>query len=142
MPGNGKLSDREDALTSAERRAIRVAGELFSLIRDEICGDGPTRDADLAELTADIHRMQHLVMAQAAARVYPGEFRLMGEVIGGDPKTTAAKSPAVQLLEEALFLRTNGEYAPGGNENWHAWDDKTERFLRGLLPPEAEEDAP
>ncbi len=48
------------------------------------------------------------------------------------------KPPAVALLEEALHLRMNGEYAPGGSENWHDWDSKAERFLRGLLPPEAE----
>lgn len=40
--------------------------------------------------------------------------------------------PAVALLEEALHLRMNGEYAPGGKENWHDWDRKAETFLRGL----------
>jgi hypothetical protein len=78
--GARDVSDRE-LLTDAERDAVRLAGELFTLIRDEVCGHGPTRDADLAELTADVHRIQRLVMAQAAARLYPGEFRLMGEVI-------------------------------------------------------------
>jgi hypothetical protein len=58
------------------------------------------------------------------------------------PGRPGDKPPAVKLLEEALFLRTNGEYAPGGNENWHDWDDRAERFLRGLLPPEAEDLAP
>ena len=125
-------------LTDAERQAVRLAGELYTLIEGKICGHGPTRDDDLAELRASIHHVQRLVTAQAAARLYRGEFRLMGEVIGGDPEAAAAKSPAVQLLEEALFLRTNGEYAPGGNENWRDWDDKAERFLRGLLPPEIE----
>jgi hypothetical protein len=48
----------------------------------------------------------------------------------------ATPNPAVALLEEAFFLRQNGEYAPGGNENWHNWDRKAETFLRGLLPPE------
>lgn len=56
---------------------------------------------------------------------------------GGTPK-----SPAIKLLEEALFLRMNGEYAPGGNENWHEWDDKAERFLRSLLLPEPEGEEP
>lgn len=46
----------------------------------------------------------------------------------------AYKTPAVRLLEEALFLRMNGEYAPGGRNNWRDWDDKAERFLRSLLP--------
>ena len=39
-------------------------------------------------------------------------------------------SEAIRLLEEALHLRMNGEYAPGGKENWHDWDRKTEIFLR------------
>lgn len=52
--------------------------------------------------------------------------------------STRYRSPAVKLLEEALFLRMNGEYAPGGNENWHDWDGRAERFLRGLLPPDTE----
>jgi hypothetical protein len=53
----------------------------------------------------------------------------------------SAESPAVKLLEEALFLRTNGEYAPGGTNNWHDWDSRAEVFLRGLLPPEAGDSA-
>lgn len=124
-------------LTGAEREAVRMAGELYTHIQDNVCGTGPTREADLAELRTSIHHIQHGVMAQAAARLYPGELRLMGEVIGGDP-LGPCKPPAVKLLEEALFLRMNGEYAPGGNENWHEWDDKAERFLRGLLPSETE----
>jgi hypothetical protein len=72
-------------LTDAERKAVRLAGELYTFIRDEVCGDGPAREPDLAELAADVHRIQHLVMAQAAARLYPGEFRLMGEVVGEAP---------------------------------------------------------
>jgi hypothetical protein len=44
-------------------------------------GDGPTRAADLAELTAAIHVIQRAVMAQAAARAYPGQYRPLGEAI-------------------------------------------------------------
>jgi hypothetical protein len=50
----------------------------------------------------------------------------------------AYKTPAVRLLEEALFLRMNGERAPGGNETWHDWDLRAETFLRSLLPPDPE----
>jgi hypothetical protein len=54
---------------------------------------------------------------------------------------------AVKLLEEALFIRQNGERAPGGNENWRDWDLKAEWFLRSLLPepdaaPTPEPDCP
>jgi hypothetical protein len=48
------------------------------------------------------------------------------------------KPPAIKLLEEALLLRMYGERAPGGNETWRKWDDKAERFLRSLLPLEAD----
>jgi hypothetical protein len=125
-------------LTDDEREAVRMAGELYTHIQGKVCGNGPTRDDDLAELRASIHHVQRLVMAQAAARLYPGELRLMGEVIDGQPGG-APKSPAVELLEEALFLRMNGDYAPGGTNNWHDWDSRAEVFLRGLLPPDAEE---
>jgi hypothetical protein len=68
-------------LTDDERRAVRLAGELYTHIANEVCGRGPTRDDDLAELRASIHHVQRLVMAQAAARAHPGELRLMGETV-------------------------------------------------------------
>lgn len=123
-------------LTDAERQAVRVAGELYTFIERHVCGNGPTRAADLAEIAARVHDIQYRVTGQAAARLYPGELRLMGEVTGGEPDA-APKPPEIALLEEALHLRMNGEYAPGGNENWHDWDLRAEVFLRGLLPPEA-----
>jgi hypothetical protein len=43
------------------------------------------------------------------------------------------KPDSVALLEQALFLRQHGEYAPGGRENWHDWDLRAEAFLRGWL---------
>ena len=43
------------------------------------------------------------------------------------------------LLEEALFIRQNGERAPGGSENWRDWDLKAETLLRGLLAPGEDE---
>lgn len=52
------------------------------------------------------------------------------------------REQAIVLLEQALFLRQNGERPPGGNETWHDWDGRAERFLRGLLPPEREAGAP
>ena len=40
---------------------------------------------------------------------------------------------AIHLLEEALHLLTNGEYAPGGYENWPNWIAEAEAFLRDRL---------
>lgn len=69
-------------LTGDERKAVRLAGELYSHIAYRVCGAGPARDDDLAELRRAVHEIQHAIMAQAAARLYPAEFRLMGEAIG------------------------------------------------------------
>lgn len=48
--------------------------------------------------------------------------------------------PPVALLKEAMHLRMNGEYAPGGRENWPDWDAKTEAYLMSLLPAETTPD--
>jgi hypothetical protein len=69
-------------LTEDEHEAIRMAGELYSHIAGKICGMGVTREADLAEVRTRIHDIQHAIMAQASAREYPDELRLMGEVVG------------------------------------------------------------
>jgi hypothetical protein len=57
------------------------------------------------------------------------------------PPAVTDLDAAVRLLEEALHLLTNGEFAPGGYETWPRWIVKTEEFLRGLLPPEAPTDS-
>jgi hypothetical protein len=72
-------------LTDDEREAIRLAGELYTHIANKICGMGVEREGDLAELRVTIHHIQRLIMAQAAARAYPDELRLMGEVVGWQP---------------------------------------------------------
>ncbi len=68
-------------LTVAEREAVKLAGELYTLIAREIVPDGPARAADLAEVAAHVHAVQNAVKAQAAARLYPAEFRLLGEAL-------------------------------------------------------------
>jgi hypothetical protein len=53
----------------------------------------------------------------------------------------AYRTPAVRLLEDALFLRMNGERPPGHAEaTWRAWEPKAEAFLRSLLPPDPEDE--
>lgn len=64
-------------LTEREQDAIDKAGSLWGDLC-AIVGEGPTRDADLAELIPHIHAIQHTVMAQAAARAYPDRLRLLG----------------------------------------------------------------
>jgi hypothetical protein len=67
-------------LTAAEKAVIKDLGVVWGKICG-IVGRGPTRNPDLAEAAAHIHDLQHFVMAQAAARAYPEEFRLLGAVI-------------------------------------------------------------
>lgn len=45
-------------------------------------------------------------------------------------------APLTRLVQEALFLRQNGERPPGGTESWSTWDAKAEALLRSTLPPE------
>jgi Helix-turn-helix domain/Bacterial regulatory proteins, gntR family len=68
-------------LKPAERAAVRDAGWLYTFIATHVIADGPTREDDLAELRAPIHVIQRMVLAQAAARAYPKEFRLLGGLV-------------------------------------------------------------
>lgn len=70
-------------LTIAEQNAIDQAAKLWNSLVG-IVGHGPTRESDLGELCAHIHAIQHAVMAQAAARAYPNDYRLAGSTVG-DP---------------------------------------------------------
>jgi hypothetical protein len=67
-------------LTKDEIKAINLAGELAGLLL-RIIGDGMTRTSDTTEAIEHIHVLQRMVMANAAARAYPGMFRLLGETI-------------------------------------------------------------
>lgn len=67
----------EHLLTEDERTALRLSGELANACH-RIIGDGPTAEHDWAEMASHIHVIQHAVMAQAAARAYPDEYRLLG----------------------------------------------------------------
>ena len=67
------------SLTVPEHDVIHELGIVYTRIATEIIGHGPTRDADLAEAAAAVHVLQRMIMANAAARLYPKELRLLGE---------------------------------------------------------------
>jgi hypothetical protein len=71
-----------EMLTDAEFQAVKDIARAWNAIIG-ITGDGQTRKADLAEACAHIHALHNMVLAQAAARCYPGQFRLLGEIIYG-----------------------------------------------------------
>lgn len=92
----------ETLLTGAEHAVIRQAGDLYTAAC-AVVGDGPTRDADLAELIAHVHAIQHTVMAQAASRAYPEEYRLLGGMV----------EPPKSYAEEVLADHPEAHYRLG-----------------------------
>lgn len=70
----------ETGLTEKEHEAMRVTGELANLL-SEIIGKGPTRAQDINEIAGHLHAIQHAIMAQAAARLDPDLYRLLGETL-------------------------------------------------------------
>lgn len=75
-------SEREDVdlLTEDEHYAMGLTGELADTL-GRIVGADITRQADIAEACSHIHVVQHMILAQAAARAYPEQYRLLGEVL-------------------------------------------------------------
>lgn len=73
----------EVALTDDEHLLVNKLGECFTLFTT-IVRDDKTRHPDLAEICHHIHILQHTVMAQAAARIFPSRYRLLGELVHKD----------------------------------------------------------
>jgi hypothetical protein len=71
----------DSGLTRAEDHVVSLLGQAYRLIEHGVCGHGPTRDADLAEMATAIHVVQYRMVAQGAARARPDLYRLMGEEI-------------------------------------------------------------
>lgn len=67
-----------DLLTPSEHRAMALTVELWNLLCTEIVGEGRSRAGDTKELCHHIHGIQRTVLAQAAARAYPDQYRLLG----------------------------------------------------------------
>jgi hypothetical protein len=70
-------------LTDEEKKAVRMAGELATLIETHVILYGSSRAQDVAELEFYVHGIQRMIMAQAAARTYPVLYRMLGTTTGG-----------------------------------------------------------
>lgn len=70
-------------LTDDEKEAMRLSGQLANLC-GRIIGNGPQAENDWAEMAYRIHGVQHMILAQAAARAYPKEYRLLGGTLNPD----------------------------------------------------------
>jgi len=69
-----------DLLTIEEQSLVRALGDIWGDFC-QVVDRGPTRDADLQEIVHHIHALQHKVLAQAAARAYPNNYRLLGKTL-------------------------------------------------------------
>lgn len=85
---------RPEPLTPEERAVIGKLGSCWDDLT-RIVGHGPSREGDLAELCAHVHALQQAVMSNAAARMYPGTFRALGETLRGRPETCPHADPFV-----------------------------------------------
>lgn len=73
------------AMTDLEHEAMDLSGKLANTCR-KIIGDGPQAEHDWAEMAIRIHSVQHMILAQSAAREYPSKYRPLGGVIGEGDK--------------------------------------------------------
>jgi hypothetical protein len=99
-----------EALTPDEHEAMRLSAALANVVR-RIIGDGPQAEHDWNEAAQRIHAVQHMVMAQAAARCYPERYRLLGGTVAATaPQSASARAaPPVTSPED-----TGPENAPEG----------------------------
>lgn len=67
-----------EPLTKEEHEAMDLTVQLYNLLCGSVIGGGPSRAGDVMELAQHVHNIQNMVLAQAAARVYP-QYRLLGD---------------------------------------------------------------
>lgn len=67
-------------LTKEEKEIIEDLAKLWTKITQTI-GNDITREGDTKEAIILIHALQNMILAQAACRVYPTEYRLLGEIL-------------------------------------------------------------
>ena len=73
-------------LTGDEHRALTLLARFVAVLVD-IVGPDTTRRADMAEACLHVHALQNMILAQAAARSYPGMFRRLGHTLRTDELT-------------------------------------------------------
>jgi hypothetical protein len=74
----------DNYLTQQEKVVIAMAGSIMSRVSD-IVGDDRSRSGDLREILGAVHLIQNTILAQAAGRLYPDQYRLLGETLQDPP---------------------------------------------------------
>lgn len=137
---------------------------VYALLCPSCAGYAPTVHEDYPPLpqcqgcgayVREVHRFQALIMSAAngGCRCTIEHPQVAGDLPTGDslgavylelatrpmsPVQRSERDEAADLLERVLFLRQNGERAPGGNETWQPLDRDVEVFLRrarGMMEP-------
>ncbi len=80
-----KVTGGRELLNKEEHDLVTLLADVWAgFLR--ITSNGDTRDSDLREAKTNIHNLQNAVLAQAAARAYPSEYRLLGADSADDEK--------------------------------------------------------
>jgi hypothetical protein len=77
-PAGTKGKNTDDLLTNEELALVEDLGRIVERF-GRVIGQGHARDSDVGDAMFHILALQRMVLAQAAARAYPMDFRLMGE---------------------------------------------------------------
>lgn len=70
--------DATGFLTPAEHEAVEKLGAAWDAVVAVIRDGGNADTFDAHELVPHLHALQNAVLANAAARAYPGTYRLLG----------------------------------------------------------------
>lgn len=72
-----------DLLTPEEHEVMDLTADLANALHAVIYAEGHDENAarDWNEAVTGIHHVQHIVLAQAAARAYPDRYRLLGRTL-------------------------------------------------------------
>lgn len=92
-----------NGLTETEHTVLELLAEAWNLLVSEVVADGPSRDGDLAEIAADVHRLQARVMSQAAGRAHPDLYRMLGGELG--PGAIARDEPCKEQLHSWSYFQ-------------------------------------
>lgn len=65
-------------LTYKEQRALKLTKDLWQELCAVVGRNPGQRQNDLVELATALHTIQNAILANSAAREYPGEYRLLG----------------------------------------------------------------
>lgn len=73
-------------ITEQEREIISLLARTYNLF-NEVVVDGPSRDGDMNEVALYVHALQRMALGQAAARLFPSEFRVLGGTLAATEET-------------------------------------------------------